>query len=111
MGPFVDTETQAIAGTCEVQGWELPVERGGGLERWRETSGPPGSGAEMKKSRITNQVGDGIPSGGLARVESRATTIEEKPRGRKGWLFGAYTFLLLWGLAFLVLLFTNRLPF
>ncbi|MGD8869614.1 MAG: hypothetical protein PVI01_18490 [Gemmatimonadales bacterium] len=64
----------------------------------------------MKKSRITNQVGDGIASG-LARVESQATTIEEKPRGRKGWLFGAYTFLLLWGLAYLVLLFTNRLPF
>ena len=52
-----------------------------------------------------------LASGGLARVESRATVVEEKPKGRKGWLFGAYTFLLLWGLAYLVLLFTNRLPF
>ena len=52
-----------------------------------------------------------LATGGLARVESRATVVEEKPRGRKAWLFGAYTFLLLWGLAYLVLLFTNRLPF
>jgi len=50
-------------------------------------------------------------SGGRARVESRATVVEGKPRGRKAWLFGAYTFLFLWGLAYLVLLFTNRLPF
>lgn len=65
----------------------------------------------MKKSVLANQMSDGIASSGLARVESQATAVEEKPRGRKGWLLGAYTFLLLWGLAFLVLLFTNRLPF
>ena len=65
----------------------------------------------MKKSRISNQIREEIASGGLARVESRTTVVEDKPRGRKAWLFGAYTFLILWGLAYLVLLFTNRLPF
>lgn len=65
----------------------------------------------MKKRSVANQTRDGIASSGAGRVESQATTVEEKPRGRKGWLFGAYTFLLLWGLAYLVLLFTNRLPF
>jgi hypothetical protein len=69
----------------------------------------------MNKSRIANQMTDGIPNSGLnsglAQVEGQAAAVEEKPRGRKGWLFGAYTFLLLWGLAYLVLLFTNRLPF
>jgi hypothetical protein len=65
----------------------------------------------MKKSKIANQMREELASGGLARVESRATVVEEKPKGRKGWLFGAYTFLFLWGLAYLVLLFTNRLPF
>ena len=65
----------------------------------------------MKNSRVANQMREELASGGLARVESRATVVEEKPRGRKAWLFGAYTFLFLWGLAYLVLLFTNRLPF
>ncbi len=31
-------------------------------------------------------------------------------RGSRIWLFGAYTFLLAWSAAFLVLFFTNRLP-
>lgn len=32
-------------------------------------------------------------------------------RGAKAWLFGAYTLLTLWGLAYLLLYFTDRLPF
>ncbi len=33
-----------------------------------------------------------------------------KRKGSRAWLFGAYTFLVVWGAAYLVLLFTNRLP-
>ena len=60
---------------------------------------------------MANQMREEFASGGRARVESRATVVAGKSRGRKAWLFGAYTFLFLWGLAYLVLLFTNRLPF
>jgi len=41
---------------------------------------------------------------------TRAVAMSQAPKRRKGWLFGAYTFLLLWGVAYLVLFFTNRLP-
>jgi hypothetical protein len=41
---------------------------------------------------------------------TRAVAVSQARKGRRGWLFGAYTFLLLWGVAYLVLFFTNRLP-
>ena len=41
---------------------------------------------------------------------TRAVAMSQARKGRKGWIFGAYTFLLLWGVAYLVLFFTNRLP-
>lgn len=41
---------------------------------------------------------------------TRAVAMSQPRKGRKGWIFGAYTFLLLWGVAYLVLFFTNRLP-
>jgi hypothetical protein len=65
----------------------------------------------MKKRRIANQTIEDVKSGAVARVETRVAVVEEKPKGSRAWLFGAYTFLLLWGIAYLVLLFTNRLPF
>lgn len=39
------------------------------------------------------------------------TLVETKRRGSRAWLFGAYTFLFIWGMAYLVLYFTDRLPF
>lgn len=33
------------------------------------------------------------------------------PRVSRAWLVGAYAFLTLWGAAYLVLFFTDRLPF
>ena len=42
---------------------------------------------------------------GPAAVESTSM------RGSRVWLLGAYTFLTLWGMAYLVLFFTDRLPF
>ncbi len=42
------------------------------------------------------------------RNESEA---EPSQRGQRALLFGAYTFLLIWGMAYLVLFFTDRLPF
>ena len=44
----------------------------------------------------------------LSPVEAGAGSA--KRRGSKAWLFGAYTFLFVWGMAFLVLYFTDRLP-
>jgi hypothetical protein len=39
------------------------------------------------------------------------TETEPRQRGQRALLFGAYTFLLVWGMAYLVLYFTDRLPF
>ncbi len=36
--------------------------------------------------------------------------IGTERKGSKAWLWGAYTFLILWGMAYLVLFFTDRLP-
>jgi hypothetical protein len=36
--------------------------------------------------------------------------VEKTRKGSKAWLFGAYTFLVVWGVAYLVLFFTGRLP-
>lgn len=41
---------------------------------------------------------------------SRRVESAESRSGSRAWLFGAYTFLVLWGMAFLVLYFTDRLP-
>ena len=44
--------------------------------------------------------------------ESGAAAVEPVPRrGAKAWLLGAYTLLTLWGVAYLLLYFTDRLPF
>lgn len=44
--------------------------------------------------------------------EPGATAVEPvNPRGAKAWLLGAYTLLTLWGVAYLLLYFTDRLPF
>ena len=41
---------------------------------------------------------------------SNETAVGAKRRGSRVWLFGAYTFLVVWGMAYLVLYFTDRLP-
>jgi hypothetical protein len=43
-------------------------------------------------------------------LERGAGSVDKKLKDSRAWLLGAYTFLLVWGLAFLVLFFTNRLP-
>ena len=45
-----------------------------------------------------------------AAVEAIAA-VEESAGSSRVWLVGAYTLLVAWGLAFLVLFFTDRLPF
>lgn len=53
----------------------------------------------MHQSKLTDETTEhGADSGPARRVS-------------KAWLFGAYTFLVLWGMAYLVLFFTDRLPF
>jgi hypothetical protein len=65
----------------------------------------------MSDRNITNN--DAPQDGRAATAGSLEPT--DAPLGRgwtrsRGWLFGAYTFLFVWGLAFLVLFFTDRLP-
>ncbi|UCC81457.1 MAG: hypothetical protein JSW46_10580 [Gemmatimonadota bacterium] len=59
---------------------------------------------------INKTTGENADSG-LAHQVGTVAAIEAKRRGSKAWLFGAYTFLILWGMAYLVLFFTDRLPF
>jgi hypothetical protein len=65
----------------------------------------------MRQSKPVNETTGEKAGPGLARQGGRVTAIEGKRRGSKAWLFGAYTFLVLWGMAYLVLFFTDRLPF
>lgn len=55
----------------------------------------------MIKRKVSNKTGE---------AAGRMVVSAEKPSRWRGWLFGAYTFLFLWSLAFLFLFFTNRLP-
>jgi hypothetical protein len=41
---------------------------------------------------------------------SSQVEVTETQSGSRVWLLGAYTFLMLWGTAFLALYFTDRLP-
>ncbi len=66
---------------------------------------------DMRQSKPVNETTGEKADPGLARQGGRVTAIEGKRRGSKAWLFGAYTFLVLWGMAYLVLFFTDRLPF
>jgi hypothetical protein len=63
---------------------------------------------QERKSVNENPSQDAGPD--LVSPGSRAAAIEAKRGGKKAWLFGAYTFLILWGMAYLVLFFTDRLP-
>lgn len=63
----------------------------------------------MSESKTTNDfVVQDTEALELNTVEAGASST--KRRGSKAWLFGAYTFLFVWGMAFLVLYFTDRLP-
>lgn len=66
---------------------------------------------DMHQSKLVNETTGENAEPGLAHQVGRAVAIEGKRRGSKAWLFGAYTFLVLWGMAYLVLFFTDRLPF
>ncbi len=48
---------------------------------------------------------------GSNELRAVAGTSQVARRASKAWLFGAYTLLTLWGMAYLVLFFTDRLPF
>lgn len=60
----------------------------------------------MRTRHIANQkeIEDSAP------VEAVAA-VDESTGGSRIWLFGAYTLLVGWGLTYLVLFFTDRLPF
>jgi hypothetical protein len=66
---------------------------------------------EMHQSKPFNEKKGENADSGLAHQDGAVAAIEGKRRGSKAWLFGAYTFLILWGMAYLVLFFTDRLPF
>ncbi len=57
------------------------------------------------KRKLVNQ-----PNRRQDSSSQKAVAVEKPRRGRVAWLFGAYTFLIVWGMAVLVLLFTDRLP-
>lgn len=65
----------------------------------------------MRESKLINETTSADAGSGLAHQGGTVAAIEGKRRGSKAWLFGAYTFLILWGMAYLVLFFTDRLPF
>ena len=46
----------------------------------------------------------------LTSAEAVSSATEPASAGGRNWLFGAYAFLVLWGVAYLVLFFTDRLP-
>jgi hypothetical protein len=73
--------------------------------------GSPIRKVDMSQSKLVNETTDEDAGSGLAHQGGRVVAIEGKRRGSKAWLFGAYTFLILWGMAYLVLFFTDRLPF
>ncbi len=66
---------------------------------------------DMHQSKPINEKTGENADSGLAHQGGTVVALEGKRRGSKAWLFGAYTFLILWGMAYLVLFFTDRLPF
>jgi len=64
----------------------------------------------MQERKPINETPSPEARPGPVRQGSRAPAIEGKRGGAKAWLLGAYTFLILWGMAYLVLFFTDRLP-
>jgi hypothetical protein len=65
----------------------------------------------MQEGKTSHQTVSESAGSRLAAGAGEVATVEEKRKGSKAWLFGAYTFLILWGMAYLVLFFTDRLPF
>jgi hypothetical protein len=63
------------------------------------------------ESKLTNKTVEANAGSGLAHQGGRAVPIEGERKGSRAWLYGAYTFLIVWGMAYLVLFFTDRLPF
>ncbi len=51
-----------------------------------------------------------MPKAGVPSASEAEAAVDAAGKGSKAWIFGAYTFLFLWGLAYLVLFFTDRLP-
>ncbi len=62
------------------------------------------------KRNMHNQKIDEHDSDWQLAPASDGHRVGEGRRGSRMWLFGAYTFLVVWSAAFLVLFFTNRLP-
>jgi hypothetical protein len=60
---------------------------------------------------MTNQIMlEDANTADLAPVEGKPAGIEARAKGSRALLVAAYTFLILWGVAYLVLFFTDRLP-
>jgi hypothetical protein len=66
---------------------------------------------DMHQSKLANETTKKHADPGLSHQGDRVAAIDGRRRGSKAWLYGAYTFLVLWGMAYLVLFFTDRLPF
>jgi hypothetical protein len=73
--------------------------------------GSPCTKVDTLESKLVNETTDENARSGLAHQGGGAVPIEGERKGSKAWLFGAYTFLIVWGMAYLVLFFTDRLPF
>lgn len=67
---------------------------------------------EMTDRNLTNRTSVADDDGGPAKTpsEAGAQMFEAEGSSARAWLYGAYTFLILWGMAYLVLFFTDRLP-
>lgn len=64
----------------------------------------------MKERKLSNQHSPEDKSPERAPGDAAVLAADQPRRGARAWLFGAYAFLFVWGVAYLVLLFTNRLP-
>ncbi len=62
----------------------------------------------MEERKLPNRQDD--PESEAAPPADGIAVVEEQRKGSTAWLFGAYTFLFLWGITYLVLFFTDRLP-
>ena len=79
---------------------------------WRERVTRPASCCvTMIEGNLANKSTQDSTGTDLAPQASGAVAVDGKRRGARAMLFGAYTFLVLWGMAYLVLFFTDRLPF
>ncbi|UCC47552.1 MAG: hypothetical protein JSV41_08600 [Gemmatimonadota bacterium] len=65
----------------------------------------------MLERKVADQIAlEEANTPALAPVEAGPAGVDGKRRRSRAWLLGAYTFLIAWGVAYLILFFTDRLP-